>query len=313
MDVGQRGVRPSLGSPSPDGDGPYIEIMAGVYTDNQPDFSFLAPYETRTFTEYWYPIREIGPARMANVEGAISMSAQKGKLCVGVAVSRVHHGAVVRVEENGKRIARWRTDLAPDAPFVAELKSKTRPEALTVTVEEAGGPKLIRSRPEPAGKPAPPARASEPPLAADVTSVDRPYWTGIHLEQYRHPTRMPEDYWREALRRDPGDARCNNALGRWFLRRGQLREAAACFRTAIATMTERNANPYCGEPYYNLGLTLRYLGEDHQAYDTLYKATWNYSWRSSAYLALSEMDARAQRWGCALEHAQLAMRGDTDN
>ena len=27
--------------------GPYIELMAGVYTDNQPDFSFLAPGETK--------------------------------------------------------------------------------------------------------------------------------------------------------------------------------------------------------------------------------------------------------------------------
>lgn len=27
-----------------DDDGPYVELMAGVYTDNQPDFSFLQPY-----------------------------------------------------------------------------------------------------------------------------------------------------------------------------------------------------------------------------------------------------------------------------
>lgn len=36
-----------------DADGPYVELMAGVYTDNQPDFSFLHPYETRTFTQCW--------------------------------------------------------------------------------------------------------------------------------------------------------------------------------------------------------------------------------------------------------------------
>ena len=33
-----------------DDDGPYVELMAGVFTDNQPDFSFLAPDETRTFS-----------------------------------------------------------------------------------------------------------------------------------------------------------------------------------------------------------------------------------------------------------------------
>ena len=40
-----------------DSDGPYIELMAGVYTDNQPDFSFLQPGETKTWSQYWYPIQ----------------------------------------------------------------------------------------------------------------------------------------------------------------------------------------------------------------------------------------------------------------
>ena len=43
-----------------DGDGPYVELMAGVYTDNQPDFSWLLPGETKVFTQYWYPIPAIG-------------------------------------------------------------------------------------------------------------------------------------------------------------------------------------------------------------------------------------------------------------
>jgi len=43
-----------------DHDGPYIELMAGVHTDNQPDFSYLAPWETKTFTQNWYPIQKMG-------------------------------------------------------------------------------------------------------------------------------------------------------------------------------------------------------------------------------------------------------------
>ena len=43
-----------------DDDGPYIELMAGVYTDNQPDFSWLLPGETKVFSQYWYPIPAIG-------------------------------------------------------------------------------------------------------------------------------------------------------------------------------------------------------------------------------------------------------------
>ena len=34
-----------------DADGPYIELMAGVFTDNQPDFSFLQPGETKSWSQ----------------------------------------------------------------------------------------------------------------------------------------------------------------------------------------------------------------------------------------------------------------------
>jgi hypothetical protein len=52
---------------------PYIELMAGVYTDNQPDFSFLQPGETKTWSQYWYPIQKIGPAQHANLDAAVSL------------------------------------------------------------------------------------------------------------------------------------------------------------------------------------------------------------------------------------------------
>ena len=295
-----------------DEDGPYIEIMAGVYTDNQPDFSFLAPYETRTFSQYWYPIRDIGPARMANLEGAISLHEEKGRARLGVAVSRPHKRAVIRLKEGDRQIARWTTGIAPNAPFIREIK-RAGTGGLSAIVEGDDGVELVGCAPEPVTKHEPPAPATAPPLPGDLSSLDQLYWAGVHLEQYRHASRMPEDYWREALRRDPGDSRCNNALGRWHLRRGQLTEAANRFRAAIARITERNPNPYDGEAYYNLGITLRYLGEDNEAYDALYKATWNHAWRPAAYLGLAELDGRVARWSQSLEHVQLALRCNADN
>ncbi len=61
-----------------DHDGPYIELMAGVYTDNQPDFSYLAPWETKTFTQNWYPIHGIGAPVAANVDAALSRHRPSG-------------------------------------------------------------------------------------------------------------------------------------------------------------------------------------------------------------------------------------------
>ena len=39
-----------------DADGRYCELMAGSYSNNQPDFTWLNPYETKCFSEFWYPI-----------------------------------------------------------------------------------------------------------------------------------------------------------------------------------------------------------------------------------------------------------------
>ena len=137
--------------------------------------------------------------------------------------------------------------------------------------------------------------------------------TGLHLDQYRHATRCPTLYWLEALRRDPGDARCNNAMGLWHLKRGEFAVAESHFRRAIERLTRRNANPYDGEPCYNLGLCLRYLGRDDEAYAALYKATWNQAWAGAAYHALAEIDCTRQQWNPALDHLDRSLRFDTDN
>src|SRR5699024_3722990 len=56
-----------------DADGQYAELMAGSYTDNQPDFAWLEPYETKEFSQYWYPIHQIGAPDFANLNCAISI------------------------------------------------------------------------------------------------------------------------------------------------------------------------------------------------------------------------------------------------
>ncbi|MDR1938729.1 MAG: DUF5107 domain-containing protein [Tannerellaceae bacterium] len=54
-----------------DTDGAYCELMAGSYSDNQPDFAWLEPMETKIFSQYWFPIGEIGVPDFANTNGAI--------------------------------------------------------------------------------------------------------------------------------------------------------------------------------------------------------------------------------------------------
>ncbi|KAL4858553.1 hypothetical protein ACK3TF_001510 [Chlorella vulgaris] len=298
--------------------GPYIELMAGVYTDNQPDFSFLAPYETKTFSQHWFPIRDIGCAQHANLQGAVSLAVVEAgrEARVGVAVTTQHEAALITLERQGQAqpLLQVTTALGPDKPFVdtVPLPEGCVAEELTVRVE-AASVQLLLYRPEPQRDDATvPDAATEPPLPQDVASADELYLTGLHLEQYRHPTRDPCLYWREALARDPGDCRCNNALGLWHLRRGELPAAEAHFRTAVARLTARNPNPADGEAHYNLGLALRGLGRRQEAYAALYKATWNYAWRAPAHYALAQIDAAGKDWAAAAQHCRAALATNAD-
>ena len=306
---------------------PYIEIMAGAFTDNQPDFSFLQPGETKRWSQYWYPIREIGPAQEANVDAALSLAIEDGVVRIGVAVTAPQPDLEIRLLVAGKSRRTWRRSLDPARPglFREKLSGRIRAGGISVEVRDTEGRRLIACatgdrRP---ARPAPPAVA--PPAPAGVESGDELFLIGLHLEQYRHATRMPEAYWREALRRDPGDARARLALGRWHLRRGEFPAAEAHLRASIARATAYNPNPYDGEAFYQLGQCLRHrcfaaagrgpAAEEllSDAYAAFYKATWNHAWQSAAFHALAEIDCCRAEWVAALDHIDRALRLNADN
>jgi tetratricopeptide (TPR) repeat protein len=180
-------------------------------------------------------------------------------------------------------------------------------------VVDGHGQQIIAYAPQPAIQAEVPPPATEPPAPEAIASADELYVTGLHLEQYRHATRCPTRYWREAVRRDPLDARCNNALGLWHLKHGEFAQAEAHFRKAIERLTRRNANPYDGEPCYNLGLCLRYLGRDDEAYAAFYKACWNQAWMAAGYHGLAEIDCTRQDWRTALEHLERSLLFNVEN
>ena len=65
-----------------DDDGPYIELMCGVYTDNQPDFSWLMPNEQREFVQYFMPYRDLGVVKNATKNAMVNMEADGTTLTV---------------------------------------------------------------------------------------------------------------------------------------------------------------------------------------------------------------------------------------
>jgi tetratricopeptide (TPR) repeat protein len=297
-----------------DHDGPYIELMAGVYTDNQPDFSYLAPGETKTFTQNWYPIHGIGAPIAANTDAALSLQAERGPLRIGVCVTAALEDTTIILKIGGTEVARWVRSMAVSDPVMIETPLTLGEDQTDIAVSIYAGSRLLieydSAQIQPASSP---VVAQEPKPPEEVETVEELYLIGLHLEQYRHATRMPETYWVEGLRRDPHDSRTRNAMGLWHLRRGEFEQAAQHFQVAIERLTSLNLNPRDGEPYYNLGLACRYQGRNKEAYGAFYKATWNAAWRAPGYFALAECDAANQNWAAAVDHLQRSLRADADN
>ncbi|MDQ6682314.1 MAG: DUF5107 domain-containing protein [Chloroflexota bacterium] len=292
-----------------DDDGPYIELMAGVYTDNQPDFSFLAPYETRVFQHSLWPFQRVGPLERATVEAGVSLRVADGRARVGVCVSRRFEGATIQLAGPAGDLLERTVDLAPERPFIEDLilPARVAGHDLELSVSSSEGRVLVAYRPAPPGKDAPmPVAAAAPPPPQEVATIEELYLTGLHLEQYRHATRAAEPYWREALLRDPLDARANTALGAWHLGRGEFQAAESCFRTAISRLVARNANPLDGTALYQLGLALQFQERLDEADDAFAKATWNQAWQAAAWYRRAQLAGRRGEWAAALsciEHA----------
>ena len=286
-----------------DEDGPYIELMTGMYCDNQPDFTWLQPYEEKTWVQYFMPYQKVGMVKNATRDALINVEpAGEGKVKVVVYTTARHNKVRVTLYDDKKVYLDTETSVSPAESFIAVVDCENPiDETLCMCVFDENGKEMVRFQPEkPEIRPIPePAKAAKDPK--DIASMEQLFLTGHHIEQYRHATYLAMDYYMEALSREPGDIRCNNAVGLLLMRRGQFAKAQPYFEKAIETQTERNPNPYDGEPYFNLGWCKQMQGDFDGAYDAFFKSTWNAAWQDPAYFALAQIDVRRGNLDKALE------------
>ena len=290
-----------------DEDGPYIELMCGAFTDNQPDFSWMQPGEEKRFQQTFMPYMEIGPAKNASRDAVINLEVDGDNATIGVYLTS-RRDVAVKLATHDAVLFESQTTLSPTRTLYETvlLPIGVAAHQLTLSVI-AADVVLISYSPQRDIEASVPAPATETLPPADIASNDELYLNGLHLEQYRHATYQPEPYYLEALRRDPSDSRCNNAMGRLLLRRGKFAKAEGCFRAATASLTRRNPNPYDGEALYNLGLSLKFQGKYEEAYNTFYKATWNAGCSSAAYFELARLDCRRRRYADALDLTERSL------
>ena len=281
---------------------PYIELMAGVYTENQPDFTWLMPYEEKQFVQYFMPYRELGVVKQAskdfilNLTPSPSPNGEGSQVTFKVLATSKQQVRIVLRDKKGEEYFDKVVTLSPEEVF--EQTVDVKGEKLSDLVLNVGRLQWMTEDDE--IRPIP--DAAEAALSPEQTKTnDQLYLTGLHLEQYRHATWSALDYYEEALRRDPNDVRCLNQTGLWYLRRGRFDKAESYLRKAVKIWQKRNPNPYDGEAIFNLALCLKYQGRQQEAYELFWKSTWNKGWADAGYFEAACISTAQGRYEDALD------------
>ncbi|HPG20095.1 MAG TPA: DUF5107 domain-containing protein [Flexilinea sp.] len=297
-----------------DHNGAYIELMAGVYTDNQPDFTWLKPFEEKRFTQYFLPYKKVGQVKNATKDVLLSADMRGNHLEFSIYGTHLIEDIRVFISGNNHTVFDQSFTVSP-TQIISEsvLLPKDSRQNLKLSIFDREGEVLLTYSLDRGKKNKLPSPATPAPNPKDIATNEELFLHGIHLEQYRHPTFDPDPYYLEGLKRDPGDSRINNAYGMLILRRGLIEESEQYFRNAIKRITMRNPNPYDGEPYYNLGYCLFLQGRFQEAFDAFYKATWSESEQEKSFYYLATIKTIQRDYDQALDFIENSLLKNLHN
>jgi tetratricopeptide (TPR) repeat protein len=306
-----------------DDDGPYLELMAGAWSDNQPDYSWIQPGETREWKHWWYPVRDLGGVKAATRDAAVNLEVTNRTAMIAVNTTKEFKGANVRLALRSSKTASasrsalldQSVDLSPAKPFAATvvLEDKVSPEDLMLVVSDTKGAMLITYQPLSAKNSPMPKPVEKPRPPKDYASTDELYFTGQRVEQLYSPSFEAAPYYEEMLRRDPGDYRANTAMGILLCRQWRWDEAAKFLSNAVARATANYIRPKDGEALYYLGVALKAQGKLDVAYEVFQQAVWRPAWQPAGGCELAEIDLQRRDFPRALENINLALTAANQN
>jgi len=117
-------------------DGPYAEIMVGAFSDNQPDYSWIKPYEVKNFKQYWYPVKDIQGFKNANLNGAVNLEKRDGNaVFLGYYSTQRIANAKILLKNKGNIIFEKILEISPVKTFTETIKISDHFEITDLSTE----------------------------------------------------------------------------------------------------------------------------------------------------------------------------------
>ena len=279
-----------------DSDGPYLELMVGCWSDNQPDYSWIAPYETRKVSQFWFPVKGIGGVKNVTVDGAVNVDRRgKDELLVGFHSTRTLKGCTVRVLQKGASAPVFEernVALDPNTPWCRPVKvaADAADQEFTATLADASGKVFLAYTPvgpDP-HDPLPPV-VENPKEPSAYTSAELAYAVGLRLDQFHNGLIDPVPYYARALEIDPGYSRANLAMGVRLAKNGAFAAAKPYLEKAVARATQNYTRALDAAPEYYLALCEKGLGNLKAAEDLFWRCTWRQSYKKESYVEIARL------------------------
>jgi tetratricopeptide (TPR) repeat protein len=297
-----------------DDDGPYLEIMVGAYSDNQPDYSWMQPFEERSFEISWYPFRGINGVKNANLDAAVNLDVKEGKASFGFYTTRSFPDAAVRLLAGKQVIFEEPVGINPGKPYSKQVSLPAGTDEYGIRVSlSSGSHELIAYSPvrlQPVPKPEP---VTNPLMPQKIENNEELFLAGLRIDQFHNPSLNADSYWEELLKRDPGNIVANTGTGLLDLRCARFVSAEQHFRKAIDRLTFQFTSPKNAEPLYYLGVALKAQERNDEAFATFYKAAWSQEWKAPSYYSLAEIATVRNDFSSALDYVNQSLDANALN
>ncbi len=287
----------------------YIELMTGVFTDNQPDFAWINPYEEKNFTQIFMPYHDLKAVSNASKDIVLYCDFNEDAMDVALYATQNIQDWQLLVMDDDHIIYSENIEASPLAIWTRKLAiaSHIKTENLQVIVKDKEGEINVTWAPHQEQAQQLPEVAKTPLPPEKVEYIEELWLIGMHIFQYHHGTAQGVDYWQEALRRDPLDYRNNLAMARYYINQGLMDKTLKHLNQALKRITMLNGSPYDGEVFYLLGIVYEHIGQYQKAYDSYYKAVWNKAWADKGFFALARLCLQKDKKNKALSFIEQSI------
>lgn len=276
-----------------DNDGHYLELMVGAYSDNQPDYSWIAPGEIREFKQTWFPVKGIHGVKNATENAAVNFQPDEetGKWMVGFNASNVYHNARARVVWKDKVLMDKAIDINPDKFFFEKIDvpSEALAEEMNAALLDADGNVLVEYTPVKLEEQELPKVIEGTKPVKEYNTVEELYLAGLRVDQFNNARLSYMDFYNEALSRDSMDARVNIEVGKHYIRQAEWALAEKHLLRAKARLEHDYTRAFNTEADYYIGYVYRMIGRRMLAEENLWAATYTPDFKHPAYYQLAVM------------------------